>query len=136
MSDRRDKYAISAWLLGRRFCMVRPMRHETALAIGRHLWRLRYLGFRHVQVEQGSFPTSAIRTLGEPVTRAPDVWSFPFTGGTAKYAPGEQSLLFMRGATMSPRVERQLKHGGEGPNGSLLMEGSSTNYALYSEGKP
>ncbi len=45
------KYAISWYWRGKRRVFVRRMSYRTALAIGRHLWRFRWLGLSHLQVE-------------------------------------------------------------------------------------
>ena len=136
---------------------VRAMTHTRALFIGRHLWRLRYLGVSLVQVEAACFPSSHIPTEGKPVTREADTLSFPIgalsldaavdalgdlTGkgeewcGEMKWRLGIHDIEEMREAKMSPRIWRQLQLGGDGPNGGLLIEGTRTNLAIWSEAKP
>ena len=150
-TDAGRSYAISFYWFGHRFCWVRKMMHERALWMGRHLWRLRYLGARHVQIEDGTFPTSPIRTLGEPATRAADVWSIPWSHGFSRNShdgvrpedtftrptPAAKRNKDGSWVDVPPNVLRQGHYVPAAPDlPMMLLESSRTNYALYSEGKP
>jgi hypothetical protein len=139
-------FTFSAWLFGRwRLTHTRQLTLEQAIKVGRHLHWLRWLGFRHIQLEQGAFPTSPIRTLGEPVKREADVLATRLSAEERERARrGDFPIVYSEmfgcdvvgpiwGTEEDPVQSTPPRYTKEGYR---LIEGSRTNYALWSEGKP